>query len=193
MRALYFVLFLSLAMVLSTKRAYSQNPKSVNEFLQNSNNGTSANYPTAPVIEQPQSLKSNLPQGLVRKPQGFESTRFPARIIYLNGNNVSSVRNQTLENVTIRIDENGNVHITAPQYEVATDSSYHPLLPSELPRFPKHRIEIEGMPQGTYSKNPVAPQSQDAMTPQKPIAENEAPPPLPSATPEATPSPVPVP
>lgn len=81
-----------------------------------------------------------------------ETTRFPSRSIYLNGVNVSTIREESLENVKVEIDRNGNILITAPHYEVTQDSSYHPLLQSELPKFPREQIKPEGMPSGTYSK-----------------------------------------
>ena len=80
------------------------------------------------------------------------STMFPARSIFLNGMNIGSVRDQDLENVTVKIDGQGNIHLIAPHYDVREDTSYHPLLPQELPRFPKAGTMPEGMPQGPFSK-----------------------------------------
>ncbi len=95
----------------------------------------------------------------------FETTYSPGRIIYLNGENISSVREQALENVTVHIDKSGNIHIEAPQYEVSADQSYHPLLPKELPQFKKENIyEKMPIPNGTYSKQTgksVVPEVQD--------------------------------
>ena len=39
--------------------------------------------------------------------------------VYLNGVDITGVRNQTFENATVRIDAQGNVHIDAPGYAVA--------------------------------------------------------------------------
>lgn len=100
---------------------------------------------TTPVIEttkQPQIKKGS-----------FESTYTPGRVLFLNGENISSIRNQELENVNIRIDKNGNIYIEAPQYEVSTEQSYHPLLPKELPKFKKENVyEQMPLPQGVFSK-----------------------------------------
>ena len=43
--------------------------------------------------------------------------------VYLNGVDISGVRNQTFENATVRIDAQGNVHIDAPGYAVAGGST----------------------------------------------------------------------
>jgi hypothetical protein len=87
----------------------------------------------------------------IRK-ETFETTYVPGRAIYLNGENISSVRNQDLENVHVQIDPNGNIYIDAPQYEVNTEQSYHPLFPKELPKFPKDISADINLPEGVYSK-----------------------------------------
>jgi hypothetical protein len=83
-----------------------------------------------------------------------ESTRFPARMLYLNGTNISSSREQELENVNVRIDAHGNVFLSAPHYEVSDEATYHPLLPQELPRIPKRQTQPQELPQGRFSKQP---------------------------------------
>lgn len=94
-----------------------------------------------------------VPQGGIRKVQGLEAcTQFPARLVFLNGANISTVREQDLQNVSVTIDQNGNLHLKAAHYEVNTDSSYHPLLPSELPRLPKPVPAPDGLPHARYSK-----------------------------------------
>lgn len=50
-----------------------------------------------------------------------------ARTIYLNGIDISSARNQALKGVNLRIDENGNVFIEAPHYQVNEEQTYTPL------------------------------------------------------------------
>ena len=49
------------------------------------------------------------------------------RNIYLNGTDISSARNQLMENVNINIDAMGNIFIIAPQYQVNEESTYIPL------------------------------------------------------------------
>ncbi|WP_130611592.1 hypothetical protein [Fluviispira sanaruensis] len=88
----------------------------------------------------------------ISKRMPYESTYMSGRIIFLNGVNISSVRNQDLENVTVRIDKNGNIQIEAPQYEVGVEQSYHPMMPGELPKFPKNEFPDLPVPKGTYSK-----------------------------------------
>jgi|GEM_PF-667628 len=74
---------------------------------------------------------------------GELTTDFPARMIYLNGRNISSVREQELEGVNVRIDSNGNVHISAPHYEVQESSHYRPLLPHEVPKVGKPSLQTD--------------------------------------------------
>jgi hypothetical protein len=50
-----------------------------------------------------------------------------ARSVFLNGIDVSSARNQTLKNVQIKINENGDVFIIAPHYQVNEEETYTPL------------------------------------------------------------------
>jgi len=51
----------------------------------------------------------------------------PNRSIYLNGVDVSSARNQDLRNVHIKISENGDLFISAPQYQVTEEETFMPL------------------------------------------------------------------
>ncbi len=84
----------------------------------------------------------------------FETTKSSGRALYLNGENINSIRNQILENVNLEIDSNGNIYIIAPHYEVNTDQSFHPLLPNELPKFKKEKsFASPNLPKGIYSKN----------------------------------------
>jgi len=41
-----------------------------------------------------------------------------AGTVYVNDVDVSALRNTTLKNVTVQFDDKGDVHITAPQYEI---------------------------------------------------------------------------
>jgi hypothetical protein len=83
----------------------------------------------------------------------YNSTYLTGRSIYLNGENISSIRDQELDNVNLKIDNNGNIFIEAQQYEVGTEQSYHPLLPKELPKFQKEKhFEQKNIPAGVYSK-----------------------------------------
>ena len=50
-----------------------------------------------------------------------------ARNIYLNGKDVSSAKNQIMENVTLQIDRYGNIYIEAPHYEVLEENTFIPL------------------------------------------------------------------
>ncbi len=49
------------------------------------------------------------------------------RSVFLNGIDISSAKHQILENVTVRIDGQGQIFIEAPHYEVNEESTYIPL------------------------------------------------------------------
>ena len=95
-----------------------------------------------------------LPRGhlLPKRQVSVETTRFAPRLVYLNGINVSDLKDQTLANVNVRIDAQGNIHVTGEHYEVSQDTSFHPLLPTELPRVPKAMTQPLDLPQGIISK-----------------------------------------
>ena len=59
------------------------------------------------------------------------------RQIYLNGVNISGSRGQNLYKVNVYIDPHGHIRISAPQYSVEEQESYHPLLPNEIPQLSK--------------------------------------------------------
>ena len=102
-------------------------------------------------IQRPQGIAVQ-PIPMAPKKLPYDTTYMTGRVIYLNGVNISSVKNQELENVNIHIDNNGNVYIDAPHYEIGVEQSYHPLMPSELPKFPKTEFRESPVPKGVYSK-----------------------------------------
>jgi hypothetical protein len=104
-------------------------------------NAQQAHSQTSPV-EFMQTRKFSKPE------TGAPTTDFPARVIYLNGRNVSSVRDQTLEGVNVSIDSHGNIHIIAPHYEVQESTHYRPLFGKDVPRFSKP------VPSGANLSNP---------------------------------------
>lgn len=81
----------------------------------------------------------------------YDTTAFASRLVYLNGVNITQIKNQELTRVNIRIDGNGNVYIDAPQYEVVKKQNYHPLLPNEIPKISKESL-LETRTQRVYSK-----------------------------------------
>ncbi|KAB8028585.1 hypothetical protein [Fluviispira multicolorata] len=105
--------------------------------------------------------------GAISKRMPYDSTYMSGRIIFLNGVNISSVKNQDLENVTVRIDKNGNINIEAPQYEVGVEQSYHPMMPNELPKFPKNEFSELPVPKGKYSKETGKPSTMSPMLPKE--------------------------
>lgn len=60
---------------------------------------------------------------LVFADQGFAD----GKGVYLNGVDISGARSEDLKNVAIHIDEQGNIFITAPQYQVQHGDTYVPL------------------------------------------------------------------
>lgn len=122
---------------------------------------------SVPIPITNQSLElMNAPSVTLQRPQGvavqpvpmsprklpYESTLMSGRIIYLNGVNINSIKNQDLENVNVRIDGSGNIYIDAPHYDISVEQSYHPLMPGELPKFQKTEFIDPNLPKGTYSK-----------------------------------------
>jgi hypothetical protein len=73
--------------------------------------------------------------------QTFPVSSSTTRVIYLNGVDISSAKNQSLEQVNVRIDARGNVYIEAPQYEVQQESTFVPLSRQTPPHpnLPVHR------------------------------------------------------
>ena len=51
----------------------------------------------------------------------------PNRSIYLNGVDISSARNQDLRNVQVKVADNGDLYISAPQYQVTEEETFMPL------------------------------------------------------------------
>lgn len=67
------------------------------------------------------SLGAALLSGAVVMPTAF------ARSVFLNGVDVSSSRSQELRNVQIRINEKGDIFISAPHYQVTEEDFFTPL------------------------------------------------------------------
>lgn len=63
-----------------------------------------------------------------------------AATVYLNGVDITSVRNKTFKNATVRIDGDGNVHIDAPGYKVEVK----PQSESKTEKKPKKKEEEGG-------------------------------------------------
>lgn len=102
-------------------------------------------------LQRPQGV-SVQPVPMAPRKLPYDSTYMTGRIIYLNGVNINSVKNQELENVNVNIDGSGNIYIEAPHYEIGVEQSYHPLMPGELPKFPKAEFNELPIQKGVYSK-----------------------------------------
>jgi hypothetical protein len=59
-----------------------------------------------------------------------------AASVYLNGVRIDGVTNQKFEKATVRIDEKGDVHISAPGYAVRVESAPAPVAPRPAPPAP---------------------------------------------------------
>jgi hypothetical protein len=54
-----------------------------------------------------------------------------ARNIFLNGKDISSAKGQKLDKVNVFISENGDIFITAPQYQVFEEKTFVPIAKSK--------------------------------------------------------------
>jgi hypothetical protein len=63
------------------------------------------------------------------------------RSVFMNGVDVSSSRNEDLRNVHLRIDEHGNIFITAPHYQVTESETFTP-----LSSYHHRDVEVERQP-----------------------------------------------
>ncbi len=106
-----------------------------------------------------------------------------ARSVFLNGTDVSSSRNQRLNNVAVTIDENGNLFIEAPQYRVHEENTYmplsswikgvnipehktgHDLLSKTLPTTPANPVPPAGEPNTLPSPSTAEPIANDGFEP----------------------------
>lgn len=71
------------------------------------------------------------------------SSYLQGRSIYLNGVDISNAKEQDLEGVDIKIDQDGNLYITGSHYEVYQEESIPPLVPKKMlpPTHPAHQKE----------------------------------------------------
>jgi hypothetical protein len=71
------------------------------------------------------------PEGMVRNAPDASSPRMPSTIpnrsIYVNGVDISSARNHDMRNVQVKISDNGDIYISAPQYQVIEEETFMPL------------------------------------------------------------------
>jgi hypothetical protein len=63
----------------------------------------------------------------------------PNRSIYMNGVDISSSRNQDLRNVHVKISDNGDIYIAAPQYQVTEEETFLPLSTYTKAKTPEHK------------------------------------------------------
>lgn len=73
-----------------------------------------------------------------------------ARSIFLNGKDISSAKGEKLDNVSVFVSENGDVFITAPQYQVHEEKTFVPLSsrsnPGQVARSTAETSHPEGLP-----------------------------------------------
>lgn len=107
----------------------------------------------------------------------FTSTLFSnvalSRNIFLNGIDISSATGQELKNVTIRINEKGDVFIVAPHYQVNEEDTYVPLSKYvQGVNLPTHKKPTE-IPVKTLIPKAGAPEKTPAMEEKKVSDEKE--------------------
>ncbi len=86
--------------------------------------------------------------------QGYESST-STRSVYLNGVDISSAKNQALQQVNLRIDAQGNIYIEAPHYDIQRETSFLPL-GRQLPGQPRH---LDHKPPAALNHNSNSPTS----------------------------------
>ena len=82
----------------------------------------------------------------------------PNRSVYLNGVDISSARNQDLRNVHIKISDNGDVFIAAPQYQVTEEETFMPLSSYTGKSAPPEHKPPQAMNSGSGAKSANAAQ-----------------------------------
>lgn len=88
------------------------------------------------------------------------------RSVFMNGVDISSSRGEDLRNVHLRIDEHGNIFITAPHYQVTESETFTP-----LSSYHHQEVGIERQPLAERKSNSlnqasvVAPATQEADSP----------------------------
>jgi len=112
-----------------------------------------------------------------------------ARSVYLNGIDISSSRNQNLKGVNLRIDENGNLYVEAPHYQVNEENTFAPLsswiqgttgpkhqVPQELPKTLSSPADMQKLPP-VVDPEPVSkagtPEAQAPVENQQPEMQNK--------------------
>ncbi|MGE0172864.1 MAG: hypothetical protein AB7T49_08770 [Oligoflexales bacterium] len=98
-----------------------------------------------------------------------------ARSVYLNGQDISSVRSTTLKNVNILIDDKGSVYIEAPHYKVDEQNTYLPLSRSNTPEGkPQHQLPSHpDLKSGEFEKVPPAAGEKAEDPPAAPLTKQE--------------------
>jgi hypothetical protein len=100
----------------------------------------------------------------------------PNRSIYMNGVDISSARNQDLRNVHVKISENGDMYIAAPQYQVTEEETFLPLSTYTKSKPPEHR-QAQPMNSATTktAKAPSEPKVDAPLAPASPSAPGNSP------------------
>jgi len=93
-----------------------------------------------------------------------------ARNVFLNGVDVSSSRSQELRNVQVRINEKGDIFISAPHYQVTEEDFFTPL---SRVATPPQASQNSGSPELAVAPvSTLAPTSAAALSPSVPAAAN---------------------
>jgi len=64
------------------------------------------------------------------------------RSVFLNGIDISSTKNQSMQQVNVSIDSQGNIYIEAPHYEAQQETTFVPLgrQGTQAGKIPQHRV-----------------------------------------------------
>ncbi len=115
----------------------------------------------------------------------FFSANLFARTVFLNGTDISSAKSQDLKNVSIHIDEKGDLYISAPHYQVNEENTFLPLSkyvqslnrPSHkgLEEVPKAGFETDqGVKVPSLSEQSISPEAQSGQAPNVSVAAPKA-------------------
>lgn len=94
------------------------------------------------------------------------STSVFARNIFLNGKDISSAKGQKLDKVNIFISENGDIFITAPQYQVFEEKTFVPLTKTKVADQNSHPAGLPTAKAMTEGEAPVSELPENTQKPQ---------------------------
>jgi hypothetical protein len=90
--------------------------------------------PTGPDNKTGSTALNSMPKRSINMPLST-----PNRSVYMNGVDISSSRSQDLRNVHVKISDDGDIYIAAPQYQVTEEETFLPLSTYTRAKTPEHK------------------------------------------------------